>query len=634
MKNSKRMLTAALVMAMVGSSIFPSLPANAVAKTKTLTCTKKLTVTVGSKKKVKVKKKKGMKIKKKTFKSSNKKVATVNKKGIVKGKKAGACKIKATVKYRYKKKLRTKKFTIKVKVKAKTPVTKPSTTSSVSTAEPGQTPVATNTTAPTQGPTDVPTTKPTVKPTDKPANPTQVPTDTPIVKPTQAPTDKPANPTKDPAPSTEPTDIPTTAPTTEPTPTITPTTEPTAEPTPTEKPLDYNKNGVVVENGELVDGVSASGAIVIPIGTKSIAKRAFYENANALSFDIPNTVETIDDEAFGYCTEITELYIPESVESVGNGIVKGCSKLKTFTIANPNCVIGRDIVAECPALDECKLPIKTDTCTHDYSDTGRVIKDPTCIETGLGLYICKHCGDQQQVKINALGHVESKDKVVDAVATCTQEGSSHTYCTICGTTMTVTTQPKLTHEYEKKVIKQATCTSDGLEGFVCKNCGDVQNAKTIPAIGHSYNWRVIIDDYDYDQCGDYVLRCDNCGGVEEEYDVVNATFSGYDSNTHKNFSFTGIAVVDKYYNKYGKIIFIIQDTGSTADLVIQEISNRGYGWFTNFEISDEIDGENMKYFETSGKGASSCFDIYCDRDYFPNADDNKATLGAGIDVDD
>ena len=467
-------------------------------------------------------------------------------------------------------------------------------------------------------PTDKPVTGP-AEPTDKPA-PSTEPTGEPTAEPTTEPTGTPdVKPTAE--PTTEPTGTPDVKPTAEPTtePTGTPDVKPTAEPT--EKPFNYNENGVVVEDGELVDGVSASGAIVIPIGTKSIAKRAFYENANVLSFVIPNTVETIDDEAFGYCTEITELYIPESVKSVGNGIVKGCSKLKKLTIANPNCVIGRDIVAECPALEECKLPITTDTCTHDYSDTGRVIKDPTCIETGLGLYICKHCGDQQQVKINALGHVESKDKVVDAVPTCTQDGSSHTYCTICGTTMTVTTQPKLTHKYEEKVIEKATCTSNGLEGFVCKNCGDVQNAKTIPAIGHSYNWRVVIDDYDYDSCGDYVLRCDNCNDAKEQYDVVNATFSGYDRNTYKNFTFTGIAIIDDdYINKYGRAMFIIQDTGSTADLVIHEIRNRGYNWFTNLEIN--------------GKDVKSGIDVYCDRDYFSDVDDNKETLGAGIDVDD
>lgn len=587
MKRSRKVLAMVLTTALLLSGF--SVSAEAKSKKGVPVCTKKITLTVGSKKAVKVKKTKGVKIKKKSFKSSNKKIVSVSKKGVVKAKKYGSCKVKVTVKYTYKNKVKTKKFKVSVKVKKKKSTVTPAQTSSATkrpvsvTATPG----ATQTVSPTNVPTNKPSNEPTKAPTNAPTkNPDE--SEAPVVNPTESPTQKPVN---------------------------------TQKPENTPEPLlNYSSDGVVVKNGKLVDGVSASGNIVIPFGTRSIGKRAFYENANALSFDIPNSVEMIDDEAFGYCTEITELYVPESVDTIGNGIVVGCSKLKKLTIANPNCVIGRDTVAECPSLEECNLPVKTDTCTHDYSNTGRVVKNPTCIETGLGLYICKHCGDQQQVKINALGHVESEDKVTDSVSTCAQAGSSHTYCTICGATMNVFTQAKLEHKYEEKIIKDAYCEKDGLEGFVCKNCGDVQNSKVIPAIGHKYSWIAETGVSDGDWEGDlFSYSCEHCGKAKESYEMTYGTFSGYNSNTHETFSFTGYAVASIDYTvEHKKPVFIIQNTGSTADAVLTKIKYVGYSGFDRLEI-DGVD------FSSSG------VDVYVDSNRFATGDDVR-TLGTPIDV--
>ncbi len=194
---------------------------------------KKVTITVGKKKTVTLK---NVKAKVKWKVTKGKKVVSIKKKGkyknkvVIKAKKAGNAKIRAT----YKK----KKYTIKVKVKKKgavsvttvKPTTKPT---EVPTQAPTVAPTQAPTVAPTQVPTVAPTQAPTVAPTQAPTvAPTQAPTQAPTVAPTQAPTVAPTQaPTV--APTQAPTVVPTQAPTVKPTevPTVAPTQAPTVAPT-------------------------------------------------------------------------------------------------------------------------------------------------------------------------------------------------------------------------------------------------------------------------------------------------------------------------------------------------------------------------------------------------------------------
>ena len=118
-----------LISAVMVASIFTSLPVNTFAAKKKAqrVSLKKKSVTIKIIESenniaygitsVKIKKAKGVTIKKITYKSTNKKIAKVNKKGVVTAVKKGTAKIKAIVKYRFKKRNYTKKLTLKVKVK-------------------------------------------------------------------------------------------------------------------------------------------------------------------------------------------------------------------------------------------------------------------------------------------------------------------------------------------------------------------------------------------------------------------------------------------------------------------------------------------------------------------------------------
>lgn len=96
---------------LLAAALFPigNMPVDA-AKGNNIQMKKKLTVEVGKTKKLKVT---GKKIKRVIFVSTKKKIATVTKKGVIRGKKAGKCKVKATVIFgRNSKKVLTCKVTV------------------------------------------------------------------------------------------------------------------------------------------------------------------------------------------------------------------------------------------------------------------------------------------------------------------------------------------------------------------------------------------------------------------------------------------------------------------------------------------------------------------------------------------
>ncbi len=587
-KSKMRAMAVMLSCSVILTNVSPMF-ASAKAKAGKVTVTKSISVMKSKTKKIKVK---GTGIKKKSFKSMNKKIATVSKTGKVKGKKAGKCKIKVTVKFKSGKKVKTKKFTVKVTVKGAkigTPISTSPTASAIS-AFPTKQPIRFDvTTGPvvSNTPSTYPTTEPTVIPTEMP---TVVPTETPA-------------------------------------------------PTPSDGGLNYDEDGVVVKDGVLVSADTKSSKIVIPTGTKSIGKRAFYQCASVEEFEIPDTVQSVDDEAFAYCTSIEELTFPTSVSQVGNEVVKGCAKLKRFTIKNPNCVIGRSIFAECPSIEESNLPTSSKDCVHEWFETGRVIKDPTCIETGLGVYVCKNCGDHEQVKINALGHVESKDTITDTAATCSVEGSAHTYCTVCGATMNVVHTPKLAHEFEKKIIKKPTCTADGFEGYVCKNCGDIENTTPLEAYGHDYEWVAdVFDGYGDGVIGRYAKICARCDEVAESYDMRQAVLDIAQDKGENAVKLRGLAITDDSFCDYH---------GNRPVFIVQSIENQ----YTGFEFAlkkayagfENGIGSEFKYKliytrdnETLLKNANDCgVNIYWDSEYFDfdeDEDGNAKWLGNPIDV--
>ena len=102
-----------------------------------------------------------------------------------------------------------------------------------------------------------------------------------------------------------------------------------------------------------------SGSVTIPSsvtynGTTnsvtSIGEWAFYYCSGLTSVTIGNSVTNIGYAAFAYCSSLTSITIPNSVTSIGSEAFRGCSGLTSITIPNSVTSIGEDAFGWCSGL--------------------------------------------------------------------------------------------------------------------------------------------------------------------------------------------------------------------------------------------------------------------------------------------
>lgn len=189
--------------------------------------------------------------------------------------------------------------------------------------------------------------------------PTAAPTEAPAFEPTEAP--KPAS-TEAPAPTAEPTEAPTAEPTPEPT--EEPTPEPTAEPTPEPETFYTSGSFVYVRNadgGATITGYTGSEKkLTIPAEldgytVTALRRRAFYDNRDLTQVTVPDTVRSIGDSCFGWCTKLTSVSLPEGLESIGSDAFWVCQSLTKVNVPNSVTKIGEGVFFGCNALREITL---------------------------------------------------------------------------------------------------------------------------------------------------------------------------------------------------------------------------------------------------------------------------------------
>ena len=70
------------------------------------------------------------------------------------------------------------------------------------------------------------------------------------------------------------------------------------------------------------------------------------------SYNIPDSVTSIGDQAFSYCSALTQVTIGDGVTSIGSNAFNGCSKLTQITIPNSVTSIGEQAFRNCSALKQ------------------------------------------------------------------------------------------------------------------------------------------------------------------------------------------------------------------------------------------------------------------------------------------
>lgn len=116
---------------------------------------------------------------------------------------------------------------------------------------------------------------------------------------------------------------------------------------------------------------------------------------NIRSVTIPQSVTSISDHAFYYCTALTEITIPQSVTFMGDRAFTGCAKLNSLTIDDAAISIGDWAFAECYVLSKLSLGKKIKTIgDHAFFDC-RILDNVTIPQrvTSIGPAAFARCYD-------------------------------------------------------------------------------------------------------------------------------------------------------------------------------------------------------------------------------------------------
>ena len=95
---------------------------------------------------------------------------------------------------------------------------------------------------------------------------------------------------------------------------------------------------------------------VIPNSVTSIGESAFSYCTGLTSITIPNSVTSIGQYAFSYCTGLTSITIPNSVTSIGQYAFSDCIGLTSITLPNSVTSIGGSAFRYCSGLTSVTIP--------------------------------------------------------------------------------------------------------------------------------------------------------------------------------------------------------------------------------------------------------------------------------------
>ncbi len=131
---------------------------------------------------------------------------------------------------------------------------------------------------------------------------------------------------------------------------------------------NYNGTATSIEIPSTIDGkpVTSIGYLafyrkqltsaIIPNSVKSIGETAFEYCSNLTSVTIGNNVISIGSSAFDYCTSLIDITIPNSVKSIENSTFSNCESLTSVIIGSNVASIGFGAFFNCESLTSIIIP--------------------------------------------------------------------------------------------------------------------------------------------------------------------------------------------------------------------------------------------------------------------------------------
>ncbi len=141
-----------------------------------------------------------------------------------------------------------------------------------------------------------------------------------------------------------------------------------------------NLQKVVLTSGEIAENAfrycSTLTDVTFENAVTSIGDYAFGSCSSLTNIEIPDSVNSIGDYAFGFCNSLTSIEIPDSVNSIGERAFGGCSGLTSVTIGKGLIFIGEDAFLSCFKLIEVwdNSPLEIQKGSSENGGLGRYAK--------------------------------------------------------------------------------------------------------------------------------------------------------------------------------------------------------------------------------------------------------------------
>ena len=133
------------------------------------------------------------------------------------------------------------------------------------------------------------------------------------------------------------------------------------------KSVTYNGNTYSVTsigNYAFADCYALTSSVEIPNSVTSIGDKAFLWCSLLRSVEIPNSVTTIGESVFQGCSRLTSVEIPNSVTTIESSAFENCSSLTSVEIPNSVTSIGNSAFRKCSNLTSVEIPNSVTTIEY------------------------------------------------------------------------------------------------------------------------------------------------------------------------------------------------------------------------------------------------------------------------------